>query len=126
MKKAAGPWILGLALVLGACEGRPNPVIGIQTDSSVSGGTFVSSATVRIVDNAYQPNSVNLQQNGVVVWVWDTTATLHNVTFDDPLLAPQSSQTISRGTHTVVFSSVGTFDYHCTIHTEMTGSIVVH
>jgi plastocyanin len=61
-----------------------------------------------------------------VVWVWDTTASLHNVTFDDPLLAPQSSQTISRGTHTVVFSTVGTFDYHCTIHTEMTGSIVVH
>jgi plastocyanin len=126
MRKAAGPWILGLALVLGACEGRAFPLIGIQTDSSVSGGTSVLSATVRVVDNAYQPNIVNLLQNGVVVWVWDTTASLHNVTFNDPLLAPQSSQTISRGTHTVVFSTVGTFDYHCTIHTEMTGSIVVH
>jgi plastocyanin len=126
MRKAAGPFLVVLVLAVYACEGRAFPIIGTMTDSTVTGGTILSSATVRIVDNAYQPNLVNLQQNGLVVWVWDTTATLHNVTFDDPVLAAQSSQTVSRGTHTVVFPTVGTFDYHCTIHTEMTGSIVVH
>ncbi|HWC75426.1 MAG TPA: plastocyanin/azurin family copper-binding protein [Gemmatimonadales bacterium] len=126
MRKAAGPFLFALALVAAACEGRANPLIGVNTDSTVSGGTILSSATVRIVDNAYQPNVVNIQRGGVVIWVWDSSATLHNVTFSDPLLAPQNSQTVSRGTHTVTFSVPGTFDYHCTIHSEMTGSVVVH
>jgi len=126
MWKAAGPFLVVLVFAVSACEGRAFPIIGTMTDTTVTSGTILSSATVRVVDNAYQPNLVNLLQNGVVAWVWDTSASLHNVTFDDPALAAQSSQTISRGTHTVVFSVVGTFNYHCTIHAEMTGSIVVH
>ncbi|HEV2672509.1 MAG TPA: hypothetical protein VGU74_15555 [Gemmatimonadales bacterium] len=123
MKKAAGPLFVVLVLALCACEGRAFPTIGTITDTTVSGGTILSSATVRIVDNAYQPNIVNLLSGGLVVWVWDSSASLHNVTFAD---ASQSSPTQSRGTHSLVFGSVGTFTYHCTIHAEMTGSIVVH
>ena len=123
MRKAAGPFFVVLVFAVYACQGRAFPIIGTMTDSTVTGGTILSSATVRIVDNAYQPNLVNLQSGGIVVWVWDSSASLHNVTFAD---ASQNSPTQSRGTHSLVFGSVGTFDYHCTIHTEMTGSIVVH
>ena len=55
-------------------------------------------------------------------WVWGQGATGHNVSFNNPLL---SSQTLSTGTHSVTFSTAGTFNYACTVHPGMTGSVVV-
>ncbi len=125
LRKAAGS-ILFAALALVACDSRVNPIIGIITDTTVVGGggnTSTSLATVLIVDNEFQPSLSILRSGGIVVWTWATGASEHNVTFADAAL---NSLTQTGGsTYTLTFATVGTFDYHCTIHPAMTGSIVV-
>src|SRR6267142_16348 len=124
MRKAAGPSLLFLALALNACDGRASPIIGIITDttgSNTGGGSNAPAlASVLIVDNEFQPTLSIIRSGGVVVWVCATGASQHNVTFDDPA---RSSPTQSQGTHSVAFPDTGTFNYHCTIHITMTGTV---
>jgi plastocyanin len=109
------------ALTLLAC-GEGSGVIGVITTDTTGSGTGQLLATVQVTSNAFTPSLVNLRSGGIVTWVWADTTSQHNVTFNDPL---RSSQTQSSGLHSVVFQSVGTFNYVCTVHTGMTGSIVV-
>jgi plastocyanin len=76
---------------------------------------------ISIVDNDYSPRSRTVAVGSTVSWV-NTGVLPHTVTaagqFDSRLL--MSGDTWSR-----TFNSPGTFDYICTLHPEMTGSIVV-
>jgi len=116
--------LFGIALtaltVLGCGEG--SGLIGVMTTDTTGSGTGQLQATVQVTSNAFSPTLVNLRRGGIVTWVWTDTTSQHNVTFNDPLL---SSQTLSSGVHSVVFQTAGTFNYVCTVHTGMTGSIVV-
>lgn len=109
-----------LSVVLLAC-GTGSGMIGISTSGGGNDTTGLT-ATVRIENFAFNPAVVNLQRGGVVIWVWPTDTVSHNVTFADPSI---SSPTQRVGTHTVVFTDQGTFTYRCTIHSGMTGSVVV-
>ena len=97
-------------------------MIGVITTDTTGSGSGQLQATVQVTSNAFTPTLVNLRRGGIVTWVWVDTTSQHNVTFNDPLL---SSQTLSTGLFSVVFQSAGTFNYVCTVHSGMTGSIVV-
>ena len=109
------------ALTLLAC-GEGSGMIGVITTDTTGSGSGQLQATVQVTSNAFTPALVNLRSGGIVTWVWVDTTSQHNVTFNDPLL---SSQTLSTGLYSVVFQSAGTFNYVCTVHSGMTGSIVV-
>jgi plastocyanin len=109
-----------LVALLGCGQG--SGLIGVMRTDTTGTGTGSLLATVQVQSNAFSPVIVNLRQNGVVTWVWTDTTSQHNVTFNDPLL---SSQTQSSGTHSVAFQTLGTFNYACTVHPGMAGSIVV-
>jgi len=109
------------ALTLLAC-GEGSGMIGVMTTDTTGSGSGQLQSTVQVTSNAFTPALVNLRSGGIVTWVWVDTTSQHNVTFNDPLL---SSQTLSTGLHSVVFQSAGTFNYVCTVHSGMTGSIVV-
>jgi plastocyanin len=109
------------ALPLLAC-GEGSGMIGVMRTDTTGTSSGQLQATVQVTSNAFTPSLVNLRRGGIVTWVWSDTTAQHNVTFNDPLL---SSQTLSTGLHSVVFQTVGTFNYVCTVHPGMTGSIVV-
>lgn len=94
-----------------------------DTTGSLGGTTNQLFASVQVNSNSYSPNLVNLARGGTVVWLWADTTSLHDVTFHDPLL---SSATKNSGSHSITFQTSGTFDYACTVHLGMKGSIVVH
>ena len=117
-------WILS-ALAVAAC-GEGSGMTGVfttDTTGGVGGTTNPLLASVQVNSNTFSPNLVNLARGGTVVWLWADTTSLHDVTFNNPLL---SSTTKNSGSHTVTFQSSGTFNYACTVHPGMTGSIVVH
>src|SRR5262245_8492446 len=116
-------WALGAAasvMVVLSC-GTGSGILGISTSGGGNDTTSLQ-VTVRIEGFAFNPTTVNLSRGGVGTWVWPTDTVQHNVTFADPAL---SSPTQAIGTHTVVFTDQGTFNYRCTLHSGMNGSIVV-
>lgn len=79
-------------------------------------------AAVSIVDFAFQPGSVEVPVGGSVTWTNNGSAT-HTVTsdsgaFDSGQLAPGAS-------FSQTFDTAGTFTYHCSIHPQMTGTVIV-
>ncbi len=101
---------LAAALGLAAC--------GVENvGAPVEGTVFVS-----IKDNSFQPETLTVQQGGSVRWTNDG-AILHSVVQDSghwqsPLMSPTSW-------FDVRFDTLGTFPYHCSLHQEMTGVVVV-
>ncbi|HEX7918114.1 MAG TPA: plastocyanin/azurin family copper-binding protein, partial [Gemmatimonadales bacterium] len=59
---------------------------------------------------------------GLVVWTWHSGGITHNITFTEAITGSGDKAT---GTFTHVFTTPGTYHYHCTIHSGMTGTVVV-
>src|SRR5262245_2308077 len=109
-----------LTLALIACDpsGIPTGNMGGAPFTTAGAG---ASMNVTVRDNVFDPSSNSVALGGTVTWTWAQSATDHNVTFDD---GPKS-ETQSRGTFSRMFTTTGTFPYHCTVHPGMTGSVTV-
>ena len=68
----------------------------------------------------FEPAVLRVTPGTTVTWVWDDGSVPHNVTFDDV-----GSDTRSEGMWTRTFTDPGTFDYVCTLHGGMTGTVTV-
>jgi plastocyanin len=81
-----------------------------------------STTTVEIRNNAFIPDQLNVAPGTTVTFVnrddVPHTATSDNKLFDSGELAPGAS-------YPVVLEGAGTVTYHCYLHPEMRGSIVV-
>src|SRR5829696_9764263 len=81
-----------------------------------------AETTVEIRNNAFNPPQLNVAPGTTVTFVnRDTvphTATADNKLFDSGELAPGAS-------YPVVLDGAGTVTYHCKLHPEMKGSILV-
>ena len=81
-----------------------------------------STTTVEILNNAFNPPQLNVAPGTTVTFVnrdsVPHTATADNKLFDSGQLAPGAS-------YPVVLDGAGTVTYHCKLHPEMQGSIVV-
>ena len=76
---------------------------------------------------AFSPNAVTITQNSVVTWTWATGNTLpHNVTFTPTAGAPANVLDRVTGSASRPFTATGTFNYSCTNHIGMTGSVTVN
>ena len=95
-----------------------------------SGNTAPPTGGISVINNAYSPATKAVPVGTTVQWAWNTcdntygggmTCGSHSVTFDDGTGQPAQDQ----GTFTKMFNVAGTFNYHCTVHPEMTGTITV-
>jgi plastocyanin len=80
-------------------------------------------ATITIVDFEFQPKTITINQHETVTWT-NTANQKHTVTADDG--TSFDSGVLSHGdVFGNVFETAGTFTYHCSIHSQMTGTIIV-
>ncbi len=108
--------VVALALVVVA----PPVAAHERATAAPRGATQV--VRVRIVDRAFRPRSLTIDRGTVVRWV-NQGAKNHTTT---STTGAWDSGTLSPGdTFRRRFRRTGTFRYHCTIHTEMTGTITV-
>lgn len=115
--RRAAAVIAAAALMLGltACSaGKPAVV---PSDDGVE-----PAVTVRVVDNKFIPDVVDIQAGEAVQWVFEGVSAKHDVVADDGSFV---SELQYEGTYTKVFADPGSFGYDCSIHPEMTGVVNV-
>ncbi len=77
---------------------------------------------VTIQNFAFNPASITVRAGDTVVWT-NKDPMGHTITGNN---GGPSSQTINaNGTYSFTFNNVGTFDYHCSIHPSMKGTVIV-
>jgi plastocyanin len=107
--------IIGLALaalVLSACgEGEASPA---ATEDDTNGPAVV------IRDLAFEPETLTVKARDTVTWRWDDGAIDHDAMGDG-----FHSDVMSQGTFRHRFEEPGTYEYVCTLHPNMTGTIEV-
>src|SRR5581483_9787520 len=75
---------------------------------------------VAIRCTAFNPTPLRINVGQQVVWSWQDGSTAHTVTADDGLF---DSGSRTAGELRITFSHATTFNYHCRIHPQMTGSV---
>lgn len=73
-------------------------------------------------NEAFTPSTLNVSVNSTVTWT-NKDNTTHNVSSDDKSFV--SSDMNNGATFQHQFTKTGTYTYHCTFHSNMTGKIVV-
>jgi plastocyanin len=72
---------------------------------------------------AFEPPTLSILRNESVTWT-NTSGLTHNITFTTAG-APDNIPDHSSGSNIRTFANVGTFEYHCTNHAGMNGSVTV-
>lgn len=120
---------LGMLVIVGiaACGGGSTSPSNSPAGASVgTAGATLGAATVKIAATgqlAFDPTMQTAQVGDIIEWT-NTGSVAHTVTFDsEPSLSDPSLN--AGGTWEVKFTTAGTFQYHCSIHPSMVGTIVV-
>jgi plastocyanin len=109
---------------------------GDQTATATASGltgmpqvTFTTHAqlitTIDIADNSFTPSAVTVPLHTTVTWSWGG-ANIHNVTFTAQAGVPADIPNRTSGNVARTFDTAGTFQFRCTNHAGMTGSVTVN
>lgn len=103
---------VGTALVVAAtaCD---------DAGSSATSEAPVAGTEVAVVDNDFEPAALEVEAGDTVTWTWEG-GNQHDVAFDQV-----ASEIQTGGTWTRTFDEPGEYDYLCTVHPNMQGTVVV-
>jgi len=113
------------ALLFGAgCAGTNTPQTPPVTTTGEASSTFrvPVRASVNIQDSQFTPTSTTIQAGTLVEWT-NQDNKLHTITADDTLFDSIPLATGMKFSFT--FTTPGTYTYHCRIHPDMKGTIIV-
>jgi plastocyanin len=121
---------VAIALLLAACGGTSGSSSSGGNGCTAHGGASGATAaqTVQLVTDpntigAFKPQTINVKVGDTVEWDWIDTAAPHTVTAQDGSF---DSCTQNAGAKFMVtFTKAGDVQYHCTIHSGMTGDVKV-
>jgi plastocyanin len=123
------------AAALAACGGGGSSGGYMMTPSGGGGGgTTGTSASVTVADYSFSPGSVTIKAGGSVTWT-NAGSYAHTTTADGGSWDSGQLATVgggggyggggSGGAFTKMFSTAGTYTYHCANHSYMTGTVTV-
>jgi len=131
-------WLSALGFAAcGGDEGGDSGTTGAETaetapqpgDSSAEGenatapsGDAVRSEKVEIVDFAYDPDPVTIEEGGKVIWINEDSAP-HTATAEDGSFDTGTLEEGKLGSES--FKEPGSYPYICSIHPEMHGTVEV-
>lgn len=96
-----------------------------NTQSSNSSSNQPASGSINIRNMMFTPSQITVAKGGTVTWTNNDTTT-HTVVDDlSNVGGPDSGNIPPGGTYSFTFNKTGSFQYHCTIHPSMRGTIVV-
>jgi plastocyanin len=119
---AMGILVIGAALLTSACSSSKSA--GGGTSAASSGSTTTANAlnTVVVKNFSFEPMSVTVKAGTRLTWKFEDSAQ-HTVSADDNSFA---SPALANGqTYSFTFTKPGIFQYICSIHQYMKGTVVV-
>ena len=127
---ARGLAALITALALAACSGGGGaPTSGASAPGATSGGATVctdstDATTVEATVGGFQWGPVTAKVGDVITWTNSDSAP-HKVGLDDGSCTMSGNIAGGGGKASLVFSVAGTYPFHCTIHSQMKGTITI-
>jgi plastocyanin len=106
--------------IVGACSKSDS---GINSGGNNGGKGNPGPNEVYIQNYAFNPSTITITVNTTVTWT-NFDGIDHTVTSDTGLF--DSGNIGSNKTFSYKFTTTGTFPYHCSIHTYMTGKVIVN
>lgn len=106
-----------VALFAVACGGGDSPE---DSGAPAQQGDGAAGPTVSMKGLEFKPAKLEVAVGETVTWVFDDGSISHNVV-GDGLESPLERS----GTYRYTFDEPGTYEYRCTIHRGMKGSVVV-
>lgn len=123
--------LLAMTVFLADCGGGGGGVYGSSTAAYPSSTVQVvacpaaGTTGVTIAGMAFSPASVTTPVNGIVKWTNNDGVT-HTVSSTTVPAYGAFNETLAPGASVCLkFTSAGTYQYHCTIHPSMTGTVAV-
>jgi amicyanin len=106
--------LLAVVLIVSGCTQQP---------TNGNGGGGAETTSVDIVNFAFSPQNIIIQVGDTVTWTNQDSAP-HTVTSDSG--SELDSELLSQGqSYSHTFNDPGTFEYHCTPHPFMIGTVTV-
>lgn len=99
-------------------------VTGCSSGEADAGGG-APAVVIEVKNMAYSPAQVTIEKGQTVQWKFDDSGLPHDVAGEGPLQGELKSDLLTEGTYEYTFDEAGTFDYHCTPHPMMVGTVVV-
>ena len=97
-------------------------ILGIVTVSGCTSSQNQTANTVTIQNMAFNPSTLNIKVGTTVTWINKDSLT-HDVTSDTGAF---NSGNLTKGmSYNYTFNQTGSYPYHCSIHPNMKGTIVV-
>jgi len=84
----------------------------------------VSTDKVSLQSMAFTPANITVKAGTTVTWTNDDNVA-HTVTENDSQEGPNSSELAPGKTYSFTFTKAGVYNYHCTLHSQMTGIVTV-
>ncbi len=113
------PLLFGVAVILTgtACSSSNTP--------NVTGDVLIVQGASTLTTTAFSPNpfTESMATKATVIWA-NKDGITHHVVSDAPLF--DSGNMSSETTYTFTFTTPGTYTYHCSIHPNMVGTIVIN
>ena len=110
--------LLTVLVLVAACSSSKKAASGGGGSTAPASG----SITVQVKDFSFEPQNITVTTGTKVTWMFDDSAK-HNVTAKDNSF--KSTDLAAGGSFSYTFNSKGTYDYLCTIHQYMTGTVTV-
>jgi plastocyanin len=89
---------------------------------SDSGASTPGANEVFIQSFAFSPSTIIISANSTVTWT-NKDGISHTVTSDNSLFDSGLIETNASFSH--LFTAVGTYNYHCTVHSTMVAKVIV-
>ncbi|MDB5166841.1 MAG: plastocyanin [Candidatus Saccharibacteria bacterium] len=97
---------------------------GSTSDNTAPTPTSTTAkGTINITNMMFTPSQITVPVGGTVTWTNNDT-TAHTVTIDHGN-GPHSDPIAPGGTYSFTFTKAASYQYHCSIHPSMRGTIVV-
>ncbi|WP_160103671.1 cupredoxin domain-containing protein [Rhodococcus sp. T7] len=122
MRVRGTSWIAGVAL---AASISMTAVVSGCASPADEAPEAPTGPVVQVANMAYAPSTITVRAGDTVTWNFDDRGVTHDVVGVGAAKSVLRSRLMQTGTFTYTFTEPGTYEYTCSLHPDMTGTVVV-